>query len=790
MSGIKPLVTVGYLFAAVAAAPQIVGQDARLDEVCFVIDQGSGPARACFWGMNIEVKFDEPLYLCKINGTTCDPSGATVPIGDVGRIPSSPAYSHATHAMRIASSVAGDLYPLHVATAGAFRVDCAQPDFEGIEAFLPSWSLRGRSPAGPVNMILRNSNATLPANITGVAQPEVTSLHGNGLFDNGTAKCAEVIKNQQSGFGAVTMTVTDGCTDLPDFTMAPFVDQCPITQQAGDPYYRYCPEAGHTPAFLDFFCGQPTQSDLISYFCFGGKTVWSWKESLPYAFITPPTKDNMFEYTIMRSSTYQIDLSPVEPNSFKLILLLPDEFATKQAEYVQKFAKCEPRVTFGDMTKHSTPYGPMPAGKMPFEPNFITGADGGVASGSVSFPHWGLEEVSKCDSANFQVLGAGMTKMVDELKQAVNSEAVHRLTQGVNSMAAHSTIAACQALMDKLVNKTTVEQTVPATRHCQVPHVLEGQSGTQVNPAWRDDCRCNHALHKSQCCAPSEATRTMEVIDAMQEEQVVARCRHPDEIKLLLRDAVAAGSSGFMSDVETVIQNLHSKVREPLDTCRQEMEQEQQCTQDSDCNWGKKCTTEHGSSRCKVSMEDRLPGFITCFFSSLEGEIKGFVDVEMGLPTECKFVTCPDGTYSCAEALKKPNTSMPCYQTLYNKFLSDYTRETCWGHSAHLYSTYGSHDPVGCVSDGWCLTAPHHERWNSTYDPVTMSSWNPITEKMADNVTCGSSDGQYACFKCGSHGDCHMVRTHFNPPNGGWALVASPVSLAIASGGPCDALTI
>ena len=79
--------------------------------------------------------------------------------------------------------------------------------------------------------------------------------------------------------------------------------------------------------------------------------------------------------------------SPVEPNSFKLILLLPDEFATKQVEYVQKIAACEPRVTFGDMTKHSTPYGPMPPGKMAIEPNFITGADGSVATGSVSFPH-------------------------------------------------------------------------------------------------------------------------------------------------------------------------------------------------------------------------------------------------------------------------------------------------------------------------------------------------------------------------------------------------------------------
>ena len=315
--------------------------------------------------------------------------------------------------------------------------------------------------------------------------------------------------------------------------------------------------------------------------------------------------------------------------------------------------------------------------------------------------------------------------------------------------------SACQLLMDKLVNKTTVQQTVPATRHCQVPHLLEGESGTQVNPEWRDDCRCNHALHKSQCCAPSEATRSMQVIEAMKEEEVVAKCRNPDNIKPLLREAVAAGASGFVSDVETVMQNLRATVREPLDDCRQYLDEQQQCTQDSDCKWGKKCSTEHGSQRCRVSTEDRLPGFITCFFSSLDGDIKGFVDVEMGLPKECKFVTCPDGSYSCPDALKKPNTSMPCFQTLYNKFLSDYTKETCWGHDSHRYDS----DPEGCVADGWCLTAPHHERWNHSYDPVTKTSWNPITEKMADNVSCSSSDGQYACFNCGSHGDCYMVRT-------------------------------
>ena len=156
-------------------------------------------------------------------------------------------------------------------------------------------------------MVLRNSNAPLPANSTGIAQPEVTSMHGNGIFANGTAKCADIAKNSQ-GFSGITMPVTDGCADLPDFTMAPFVDSCPVTQQAGESYYRYCPEAGHTAAFLDNFCGKPTGQDLISYFCLGGKTVWTWKESLPYAFITPPTSDNMFEYTILRSSGSQIDL--------------------------------------------------------------------------------------------------------------------------------------------------------------------------------------------------------------------------------------------------------------------------------------------------------------------------------------------------------------------------------------------------------------------------------------------------------------------------------------------------
>ena len=488
--------------------PKIVGHDARLDEYCFLDTQG--PTRVCFWGMSFEVMFDQPLYVCKMNGTMCDPSGATVPIGDISRLPTSPAYSHSTKQRSILSKVAGELYPLHIATAGAFRLDCAQPNFDGIKALEPFWVLRGNPPSAPVNMLLRNSNDTLHSrlekemtldvtcdelNLTavrkelaelysvpiglielsnpcaiarrrklqssggsntaggpvactyeqhsmlcsealahreayasaegcdywqtmgwdcsgcsscpggwisdggagsgdfgsgsgvgsgdligsdgagsgsglaititiksigddstatpldldtvvttasaindaalgsslgtalgatvtvsstaplktgkGVAQPEITSMHGEGIFEDGTAKCAEImdILMVNAGMGRFNAsTLTDSCTNQPDFTMAPLMEPCPfppaLCGKLTDPYQS---EAG----FLDFFCGMHPDGDgreLRSFFCLSGKTVWSWKESVPYTFVTAPTSDSMFEYVIMRSSTSQLEL--------------------------------------------------------------------------------------------------------------------------------------------------------------------------------------------------------------------------------------------------------------------------------------------------------------------------------------------------------------------------------------------------------------------------------------------------------------------------------------------------
>ena len=54
-------------------------------------------------------------------------------------------------------------------------------------------------------------------------------------------------------------------------------------------------------------------------------------------------------------SGIDVQLSPVQPNTFKGTLLLPANFETNQAAYLEQLNRCQPRITLGDMSAHSTP---------------------------------------------------------------------------------------------------------------------------------------------------------------------------------------------------------------------------------------------------------------------------------------------------------------------------------------------------------------------------------------------------------------------------------------------------
>ncbi len=140
MVGTSAVTMVLALVGLAAGTPQIVSSEVKIVENCMTISKD----KYCFFAAAYSTTFDEELYVCNITGSPNDMNCQTD--GSIERIdrlpPEDPNYG--TYAQN-----PGFLFPLHIATAGAFRLECTEPNYAGMGSFVPHWELGGNPAVAP-----------------------------------------------------------------------------------------------------------------------------------------------------------------------------------------------------------------------------------------------------------------------------------------------------------------------------------------------------------------------------------------------------------------------------------------------------------------------------------------------------------------------------------------------------------------------------------------------------------------------------------------------------------------
>ena len=212
--------------AVSAAPPQILSHKGDIEKVCMRIDMGQGVVPLCFWGMNVAVTFDQDIYVCDASAGPCASDGSMV------RIDNAPLFGAG------GPGALTSAFPLHVSTMGAFRIGCSKTH-NGLPAYLPPWTLRGESQAGPSYHVMRNDGDTSTQSL-----PEITSA--GVFFEDGLAKCQEILV----GKGESASAVQEGCTGQPDWSPAPWGGNGQITNpwDSNSQYKPYTLDEGCTLA--------------------------------------------------------------------------------------------------------------------------------------------------------------------------------------------------------------------------------------------------------------------------------------------------------------------------------------------------------------------------------------------------------------------------------------------------------------------------------------------------------------------------------------------------------------
>lgn len=295
---------------------------------------------------------------------------------------------------------------------------------------------------------------------------------------------------------------------------------------------------------------------------------------------------------------------------------------------------CSPTVTFPGTIDPD--FNPSPGTK-------ICNSAGTAFAGDVAFVQQDVAAANVCVGNGVNKLEADFERLLELAKSATTQDASKGLEFLIGSFSSGAAWNACRQQLSDFVATATATVAIPPP-----PTQAVSRFGRRNNCRSRygtadyaiDPC-CNRTVAQTKCCAPSLDQSTFvryERIVQFNDDVLAERCAHPEAIKVILADFVAAkqkaadeqakqdaidaaaaassgGGGGGGND------NLFAIYTAFLSTCQSEIFMKE-CTVDSDCKYGRKVCDTTNSLMCMTDWTSSDIDMAACVIEEMPVDLK------------------------------------------------------------------------------------------------------------------------------------------------------------------------
>ena len=167
------------------------------------------------------------------------------------------------------------------------------------------------------------------------------------------------------------------------------------------------------------------------------------------------------------------------PNIINFAVLLPADFSSNKAKYLQKIEECKPRVTFGE-TQGRSQFAPVRTSSFPFDPFTLYNSDGQPVIGDLLVVAGDLEIGDLEDPLGTLMIRGEMSD------ESCNYEQFRDLVEQMARTAAKYTEATSPTYLDKLATTISMLRNHPEYRACRnFAEAMVAEASTRVVPAGR-----------------------------------------------------------------------------------------------------------------------------------------------------------------------------------------------------------------------------------------------------------------------------------------------------------------